>query len=491
MAEFEFKLAITGPKLTAVFLEQAMEATPANPDANKDTSPFLESHRGRTKLRELQLNLRNRLLKAGSEADFWKTAKIIMNGCDRTTAVSADDLMSVFRSRMNPITPTPKTFDAGSLKMNNALALTIPERSEDNTEKKYFSRKFSVDEVEAAKIHLKGRLSSARGLDLITYRDLIEADTEKLCNFLNKCLDELDAPSSWLNTVIIAIIKRGKDKTDPISYRAIGLESCALKMMTLLIHERLSAWSEEYNLLPPSQNGFRRGYRTNDKAFIPRCAIDRARAENKTLYVCFADVSNAFPSTEQATLWLKLREMGAGGPLFDWLRMLYRRMLYFVRHNSEISDLFAALIGILIGDTCSPILWNLYMANLRKFLISQGISLDDCNIAHLEQADDIVLIATSPEGLQTLMNALFKWCSLNFMILNAIKSIATIFGPIPAFLPIFKFGESPVVASVFSHFSFLPFWDFLVLFLWSTSRQVKKVNQNTRDHKSSSILRSY
>src|SRR6188768_3864908 len=98
--------------------------------------------------------------------------------------------------------------------------------------------------------------------------------------------------------------------------------------MTYLIHKRLVEWTSSRGIIPPTQNGFRAGHRTSDNAFILRCAIDRARAENKTLYVAFADLSNAFPSTEQATLWLKLRGLGAGGGLYDWLRMLYKNIWY-------------------------------------------------------------------------------------------------------------------------------------------------------------------
>jgi hypothetical protein len=49
--------------------------------------------------------------------------------------------------------------------------------------------------------------------------------------------------------------------------------------------------------------------------------------------------------------------------------MVYERMVYIVRHNSETSDAFKSIIGILIGDTCSPILWNIYLADI-KFPIS-------------------------------------------------------------------------------------------------------------------------
>jgi hypothetical protein len=242
---------------------------------------------------------------------------------------------------------------------------------------------------------------------------------------------------------------------------------------------RLSAWCEKYNLLPPSQNGFRSGYRTNNNAFILRCAIDRARAEGKTLYVMFADISNAFSSTEQSTLWLKLRSPGAGGMIFDWIRMVYERMDYIVRHDSESSDTFKSTIGILIGDTCSPILWNIYLADI-KFLISNlDIKLDGCHISHLEQADDIVLMSTTAKGLQERMNLLSLWCSKNFMVLNAIKSAGIILGPIPNTLPAFKFGNAEVAVEERQTYIGLTFL--------STNRNIFKEHYDTKAGKAKKI----
>lgn len=43
-------------------------------------------------------------------------------------------------------------------------------------------------------------------------------------------------------------------------------------------------------------------YWTNNNMFILRAAIDRARADQKVLYVAFIDLINAFPSTDPPTL---------------------------------------------------------------------------------------------------------------------------------------------------------------------------------------------
>ncbi|PBK79389.1 hypothetical protein ARMGADRAFT_950941, partial [Armillaria gallica] len=64
-------------------------------------------------------------------------------------------------------------------------------------------------------------------------------------------------------------------------------------------------------------NGFRSGYRTNNNPLILRCAIESVKAQRKPLYVAVVDATNAFPSTDRATLWLKLQRLGMGGPIFS------------------------------------------------------------------------------------------------------------------------------------------------------------------------------
>jgi hypothetical protein len=94
-----------------------------------------------------------------------------------------------------------------------------------------------------------------------------------------------------------------KPDDDPASYRLIGLESCLLKFLTLLIDNRIREWCEDMLILPPSQNGFREDYRTNNNSQTLRCAIERAEAEGKTLFVAFVDLQNAFLSTDISVLW--------------------------------------------------------------------------------------------------------------------------------------------------------------------------------------------
>ncbi|PPQ84469.1 hypothetical protein CVT26_007405, partial [Gymnopilus dilepis] len=162
-----------GAKIEAVMLSDA-----ENPRENTSTIPDspLASHRDRSKLQAVKAALREKLLGAETEASFWTAAKEIMNGKDSTYPVTADQLKEVFEKRMNPMSPTPQSFDADLLKLNCSLANAIPDRTQDTTPERFFSRPFTVDEVAAAKVRLEERKDSAKGIDRIGYREILEIE---------------------------------------------------------------------------------------------------------------------------------------------------------------------------------------------------------------------------------------------------------------------------------------------------------------------------
>ncbi|TFY50289.1 hypothetical protein EVJ58_g11109, partial [Rhodofomes roseus] len=305
----------------------------------------------------------------------------------------------------------------------------VPDETVDVTEQGHFVRPWAMNEVEDAKAHIREHsLKSATGIDKVAYERVLRIPNEELLHLFQACVDSRDAPTTWLTASLIGIGKRGKDLGDPTNYRAVGLESCMLKMLTLMIERRIRNWAESTGKLPMSQNGFREGHRTNNNAFVLRTAIEKARANGKPLYVAFVDLSNAFPSVDQPTMWAKLYDAGCRGPLFDWLRMLYSRLEYVVRSGGDVSERFRALAGILIGDPASPILWNLFLADLVIRTSPDDVVLAGVAVSHLEQADDIAIFTTSVRALQEKLDDLAAWCAVNFAFINTTKTQVMVFG---------------------------------------------------------------
>ncbi|KAJ7766184.1 hypothetical protein B0H16DRAFT_1309564 [Mycena metata] len=229
---------------------------------------------------------RKKVINAPSSGILWKEVKKLADPKPAPVSITAAILKEVFEKGFNPPAADvlPPQFDATQHKINKILATLLPEITEDKTPEGFFSEKWNEKDMGRLKDHLrKHALDSSSGEDETTYADLLEIPNDALAHF----------------------------------YRLIALESCFLKALTILIHWCIFDWAEARGLIPPGQNGFRPGYRTNNNPFILRCLKKWARAHAFTLYVACVDFTNAFPSTDQPTLWLKLFRMGMGGKIFD------------------------------------------------------------------------------------------------------------------------------------------------------------------------------
>ncbi|KAE9403744.1 hypothetical protein BT96DRAFT_1078628 [Gymnopus androsaceus JB14] len=127
-------------------------------------------------------------------------------------------------------------------------------------------------------------------------------------------------------------------------------------------------------------------------------------------------------------------------------------MRYRVRHEGELSDFIDSSIGILIGDTLSPEFWIIFFGDFDIPVTDDDIRLAGIAISHLEQADDLLLLALSPRGLQYKMDLFYAYCGNNFLIINAIKSLIGYHGPAPVYLPKFHFnGEDVEIVDVYTY----------------------------------------
>ena len=272
-------------------------------------------------------------------------------------------------------------------------------------------------------------MRSAQGPDELDCRAVLSCDSEDLRELFQACIDGCIAPQAWLTAIVAAVKKPKAAGTATEHYRTIGLESCALKTLTLLIERRLREWTESSARIPANQSGFRKDHRTLNPAFVLRALVEKARAVHKPLIVVFLDLKNAFPSVDQPTLWAKLPRWGASGPLLDWLRMLYSHLSYLVRFQGELSEeQFQAATGILIGDPASPILWILYISDfVLETNSDEDLDLAGIVVNHQWLADDAMLVSTATPAMQAILMQFDTYCADNSLTISVPKTHAAIF----------------------------------------------------------------
>lgn len=155
---------------------------------------------------------------------------------ERKTPDSVRFLTSGRAHRMNPPRTLPTHFDPLHHAVTQIMASSIPRSTLDCTVGAYFSRPFTEEEVDGAIAHIRVHgLDSAAGPDGVSYSELLHSPLRDLCAIFQRCIAELVVPQQWVSALIAAVKKPCKDPNLPESYRTIGLESCLLKLLTLLI----------------------------------------------------------------------------------------------------------------------------------------------------------------------------------------------------------------------------------------------------------------
>ncbi|KAG6826599.1 hypothetical protein H0H92_015203, partial [Tricholoma furcatifolium] len=199
-----------------------------------------DAHRGRKKEQRTQAaNLWN-WLTADTAREWWECVRVWTDPKPREVKVTGRQLRESFTKRLNPPVVPPSHFDLGVRSRYAALSGLIPSRTVDHSSGLFFSSPVTEDEIAAAKRKLRDRSSkSARGIDDVSYRTIASIPNDCLAQLFNDCVTGLDALQDWLTTVLVGVLKTGKPATDPESYRLIGLESCLLKTLTLVIDARL------------------------------------------------------------------------------------------------------------------------------------------------------------------------------------------------------------------------------------------------------------
>ncbi|KAF5387236.1 hypothetical protein D9757_006871 [Collybiopsis confluens] len=438
---------------------------PPAPAPAQNHQAFQSTHRNRTLKHTIQDNILANLVDASASGPgaFWKLYKRLRYPARPPDLISLEELFSCFVPRMNPVSNLPQEIHC-RMKEEQTRSSSLPSKPSIFP---VLNEQIAESDVEKAKAHLsKSEPSSATGADSISYNWILDLDNTLLCRLLNACVDQRQIPTSWLITLITAIRKlgKGRDFTSAKEYRTIGLESCLLKFLTLIIHMKLAQAAEAAGIIPPSQNGFRAGYRTNNNVLVLRTLVESSRSRGETVFVAFVDISNAFPSTNQHRLWNKLYNYGMTGRYFEWLKQLYSQMLYVIVHNNCVSEDFKALAGVLIGDPASPTLWNLFLSSLTLPYDPDDAHLGGTSISHLEHADDIAIISRTPEGLQRHLLHLESWCRDNFLTLDAKKSVYMTFGPLPSPIPTISLQGQPL--------QLVESWSYVGLTLCSSSRDI-------------------
>ena len=224
----------------------------------------------------------------------------------------------------------------------------------------------------------------------------------------NNILNSGQFPSIWNLGIIKPIYKKG-DYDNPQNYGGITLISCLGKLFTSILQKRLTTHLETNKKLNFEQFGFRPNSQTTDSLFILQQLIHKYLGSKQKIYACFIDYEKAFDTVWQQGLLLKLRKLGITGKYYNIVKSLYENIKSCIQTEQDsYSETFLCNKGIRQGDNLSPTLFSIFMNDIPQFLKQKncpGLFLSNLMINCLMFADDLVLLSSSPAGLQKSLQA--------------------------------------------------------------------------------------
>ena len=278
----------------------------------------------------------------------------------------------------------------------------------------------------------KQKTGKAMGLDDIPMEAFIHGGTRlgvHLALIFNCFVSHSYLPSALMDSMIVPLVKnKHGDLTNVDNYRAIMISNAVSKLLETVMLTVLE------DILPvnDAQFGFKQGHSTTLCTDTLRKSIDYYRSRGSHVFVCFVDFTKAFDYVNYWKLFLKLADLNIPVGIISLLAFWYAHQSVCIRWKNVFSDKFDIANGTRQGSLLSPCLFNVYISELISRINESGIGCT-CGgkfINILAYADDLVLLAPSWAGLQSLLHLLECLSNNLDMVVNCNKTVCMIYKPV-------------------------------------------------------------
>ena len=276
----------------------------------------------------------------------------------------------------------------------------------------------TVCDIELIVSKFKNKLGGKKLLSEGVIKDSMIYTGHFYAQIINNSMIEGIFPSNWKTSVIVPIAKV-KNTIKVEEFRPINTLPCDEKILETVIKNQLVIYLEDKKVIINEQSGFRHKHSCESALNLVLASIKDDLNNKCSVISVFVDLKRAFETIDQDILLEKLKAIGVRNREFMWFKSFLTNRKQRTVIGSAISNEVDVNIGLPQGSVLAPILFNIYINDIKKVLNFSTIKLfaDDALITI--SGSDIVDIN---QKLQQDLDSLFKWLCINKLKINIEKT---------------------------------------------------------------------
>ena len=269
--------------------------------------------------------------------------------------------------------------------------------------------------------------SKASDVPHITAKILNPAFTvfvNQLTYIFNLCLTQNIFPDDWKIASVVPLPKEG-DMSQCTNYRPTSLLPLPGKILEHIIHNGISTFCDENDILNDNQGGFRKKHSTIGTVSLFTDNLYEAINNNQISIATFINFSKAFDTVNHKILLQKLGKIGISGNMKKLVKNYLENRSQTTCINGTNSDAAFISCGVPQGSVLGPLLFLIYINDLCNVIENSSPYL---------YADDTVLVANALDIfhaqniLQNDLDKVVAWCKSNKISINIKKNKSIIIG---------------------------------------------------------------
>jgi len=229
-------------------------------------------------------------------------------------------------------------------------------------------------------------------------------------------------PSEWKKSLIIMILKPGKDPTLASSYRPISLLPCLSKLFEKVLLAKLMPYLQANSIIPSHQFGFREKHSTIEQVNRITNEIRTAFENREYCSAMFLDVAQAFDKVWHVGMTYKIRRFLPQNVHAIFESYLENRF-FRVKYNSFTTADYMINAGVPQGSVLGPLLYLLFTSDIptSNDVITSTFADDTAILCRHKN------VITSNGKLQNHIRTIEDWLSLWRIKVNEQKSRHVVF----------------------------------------------------------------